>query len=88
METQTDDYGLEIAPEIPVTLTATIAHRRRGIWLCNCSEDEHGTEEWDAYGTLAEAKRWCAEWCGVKRLRWTEYAPGAWIAQTTTTRDN
>jgi hypothetical protein len=76
------DFGLEDTPEIPVILSAYIVHMRRGIWLCHCSEDRDGTEGWDAFGTLAAAKRWCATYCGQQRLSWTEYAPNCWEAST------
>jgi hypothetical protein len=49
----------------------TITQRSRGIFLCNGSEDEHGTEDWEAVGTLAKAKRWGANYLGVKRPKWT-----------------
>lgn len=64
-----------------------ITHMRRGIWLCQGKEDQDGTEEWDAYGTFAAAKRWCANYCGVERLSWKEYAPRCFSAYVDLTDD-
>ena len=58
-----------------IVYMASIVRRQRGIWLANWSEDQYGTEEWDAFPTLAEAKRWCVEGCGG-RLEWRQDEQG------------
>lgn len=51
---------------------AWIMQRARGVYLAHCSEDQHGTEEWDAFPTEQAARRWCSEWCQRSRLPWVQ----------------
>lgn len=71
--------------EPEVTFIATITQRARGVYLASASENRDGLEEWEAFSTVAAAKRWCAKWCGVDRLCWEErrrdgHWPG-WFAE-------
>lgn len=57
----------------------TITRRERGVYLCNGSEDQHGTEVWEAFSSLDKAKAWGARYLGRTRLPWRETRhPGFW----------
>lgn len=61
------------------TYSFSITQRARGIWLANWSEDRDGEEGWDAFSTLAAAKRWCADKIDRRRLPWEDNSlPGYW----------
>jgi hypothetical protein len=63
------------------TATASIAHRRRGIWLVYYHDDQADAEVWDAFGSLRAAKAWVEEDESGEGLvwKWEEHAPGAWM---------
>jgi len=47
--------------------------RRRPIYLAAWQETVDGNYDYDAFHTLAEAKRWCLAVCGRKRATWVEH---------------
>lgn len=67
----------------PVYYILSVSRRRRGIYLATAFESRNADEEADAFGTLAEAKRWCAAFCGAARLSWRETSPCCWQAEVT-----
>jgi hypothetical protein len=74
----------------PNNASCYITRRQRGIWLAHCMEDRDGTEEWDAFPTLAEAKRWGRAYLtefNAAALRWEEFAPDRWTASIEWTSD-
>lgn len=60
--------------------TARIQQRGRGVYLAHVTEDENGEESYDAFSTLAAAKRYCAEWFERKILPWEKDSVGWYCA--------
>lgn len=48
----------------------SVTKRARGVWLAHVFDDREGTEAWDAFATLPEAKRWVRENADGDVLRW------------------
>lgn len=60
--------------------SCTIIRRCRGIYLVSYNNMD-GVEDFDAYPTLAEAKRWAVEETGLgRRLRWKQEGDKIWHA--------
>lgn len=68
-----DDHGQ--------SYSATIIRRHRGVYLASYTEHVDGIEDFDAYPTLAQAKRWVAQETGLgRRLRWEPDGENIWHA--------
>lgn len=66
------EYLNEDTYENRIGLHGFIQKRGRGVWLAHWSNDDSGEEEWDAFATLPEAKRWISELFGRKNLPWKQ----------------
>lgn len=66
MTNETAEIG-EVVTELRY---ASISQRARGVYLLHCVEDRYGTDDWDAFSTVAAAKRRAAEWFERSSLPW------------------
>lgn len=62
--------GLFTDPDGPEAVRFSIIQRGRGVYLAEAHFDLTGDHEFDAFPTLAKAKRWAAGLIDRKRLDW------------------
>lgn len=60
--------------------SATITHRRRGIYLVQVAEHSDGVSEADAFTNLRDAKAWAESWCDGYLPGWERVGTRMWSA--------